>query len=134
MTFGYRDYYDRLQDAKFAFSGEGYCKFLSALVVSDILAEVIDRHLDMSLSLNGSPEIVDGVTENGMHMWHLKVPVVLKFTHDANTGTYRTITGTLGVKVSRKLGGGSATSELRITEIILATARDRPGYDDPSHR
>jgi len=73
-------YKDQLNRAESDFTPDGWKKFLSALEESSLLKTVIDKKLQMSAIVSGTPVIVSTGVIHGRFTWRLQLPILITFT------------------------------------------------------
>jgi intracellular multiplication protein IcmL len=79
LTFDYRDYRRRLQEAAVNFTPTGWESFTKALKESRILEAVEARKLVISLNIDGAPEIKNSFSHDGIYTWYLTFPITINF-------------------------------------------------------
>jgi intracellular multiplication protein IcmL len=79
LTFDYRDYRHRLQDAAANFTPTGWESFTKALKESRVLEAVEARRLVVSLDVESAPEIKNSFVHDGIYTWYLQFPITIRF-------------------------------------------------------
>lgn len=85
FSLDYVHWQKQLQDASVNFTPVGWRLFLAALKQSNNLNSLTQLQMVSSLELVGSPTITNHGRVNGIYVWEVQLPIVVKFTNGKTT-------------------------------------------------